>query len=201
MQKQATVVSQPSLLKSQSTTLSQQQGGLLSATPKFMFGHKGDVRNNLHFLDNTTVCYPVGHNVVFYSIDDKSQNFLPGIEGSEGITALALSANRKQLAVCEKSAKAICSVYNVGKMLETFKDSQSKKLGSSTYDQATIRKRKVLISNDSTARAFISADFSATNDKLLVTLGDDLSIIVWQFDKMKCLALETLQLHKDSIPR
>jgi hypothetical protein len=41
---------------------------------------------------------------------------------------MALSANRKQLAVCEKATKAICSIYNVGKMLETLKE---KKHGSS----------------------------------------------------------------------
>jgi hypothetical protein len=86
-------------------------------------------------------------------------------------------------------------------MLETFKDSASKKQGSSTIDTATIRKRKVLISSDTTAQKFISVDFSATNDKLLVTLGDDNSVVVWQFDKVKCLAFETMQLPKDSIPR
>ena len=94
MQKQptaASLVSQPSLSKPQTTSASQQQNSLLAATPKFMFGLKSDVRNNLHFLDNSTVCYPVGHNVVFYNLEDKSQYFLPGIEGSEGITALALS--------------------------------------------------------------------------------------------------------------
>ena len=59
----------------------------------------------------------------------------------------------------------------------------------------------MLISSDTTAQKFISADFSATNDKLLVTLGDDNSVVVWQFDKVKCLAFETMQLPKDSIPR
>ena len=35
---------------------------------------------------------------------------------------MALTANRKALAVCEKASKAICSIYNVGKLLETLKD-------------------------------------------------------------------------------
>lgn len=159
--------------------------------PKFFFGHKGDVKNNMFFLDHTTVCYPCGHNIVFYSIDDKSQKFIPGIEGSEGITAMALSPNRKQLAVCEGSSKAICSVYNVGKMLETFKE---KKSASSVYDQATIKKKRVLVSSDYAAKAFISVDFCQANEKLLVTLGDDARIVVWQYDKQKCIASEVIQL-------
>lgn len=38
---------------------------------------------------------------------------------------MALTANRKQLAVCEKAQKAICSVYNVGRMLEIMKEKKS----------------------------------------------------------------------------
>jgi hypothetical protein len=92
-----------------------------------MFGLKGDVQNSILFLDNSTVCYPCGHNIVIYSLDDKSQRYIPGIEGSEGITALALSHNRKFLAVCEQATKAVCSIYNVGKMLETFRDTTNRK--------------------------------------------------------------------------
>lgn len=58
--------------------------------PKFMFGSNSDVKNCIHFLDEFTVIYPCGHNVVIYRTDDHSQRFLPGLEGSEGITALAL---------------------------------------------------------------------------------------------------------------
>ena len=38
---------------------------------------------------------------------------------------MALSHNRKQLAVCEAATKAICAVYNVGKMMDTFKEKKS----------------------------------------------------------------------------
>ncbi len=160
-------------------------------TPKFFFGHKGDVSGNLFFLDNSTVCYPCGHNIVIYSIDDKSQKFIPGTEGSDGITAIALSHNRKQLAVCESSVKAFCSVYNIGKMLETFKE---KKSANNVYDQVTIKKKKILCSQDYTAKSFISVDFCQANEKLLVTLGDDCRVTVWQFDKQKCVATELIVL-------
>ena len=125
--------------------------------PKFLFGHKGDVRGNLFFLDNTIVCYPCGHNIVIYSMEDKTQKFIPGIEGSEGITAMALSHNRKQLAVCEAASKAIVSVYNIAKMLEFFKEKKSQ--DKVVMDMANIKKKRLLVSTDYTAKSFISADF------------------------------------------
>jgi hypothetical protein len=49
------------------------------------------VRQNIFFLDDNTVLYPCGHNIVIYNMIDCSQKFIPGIEGSDGITAMALS--------------------------------------------------------------------------------------------------------------
>ena len=89
---------------------------------------------------------------------------------------MALTANRKQLAVCEKASKAICSIYNVGKMLETSKE---KKQTNNSLDQSIIKKKRLLVSTDYNATAFISCDFCTENDRLIVTLGDDLRIIVW----------------------
>jgi len=43
-----------------------------SALPKFMFGFDANVKGNLHFLDENTVIYPCGNNVVIYRTDDKS---------------------------------------------------------------------------------------------------------------------------------
>jgi len=71
------------------------------------------------------VLYPCGHNIVIYKTDDRTQRYIPGIEGSEGITALAMTANKKHLAVCERSNKAICSVYNVSKFLEGIKEKKA----------------------------------------------------------------------------
>jgi hypothetical protein len=101
--------------------------------PKFLFGVDGNVTNNLHFLDHNTVIYPCGHNIVIYRTDEKSQRFIPGLEGSEGITAMALSSNKKTLAVCEKSSKAIVSLYNVGKILEYVKEEVRYKKTTNLY--------------------------------------------------------------------
>ena len=138
--------------------------------PKFIAGMKADVNNNIFFLNDSTVLYPAGHNIVIYNMDDKQQTrYIPGIEGSEGITALALNRNKTHLAVAEKTHKTpICSVYN----LETMR-------------------RKIIVSNEITKqREFISIAFSPTDDKKLVTLTenahDQQQIFIWQWDKAKC---------------
>jgi hypothetical protein len=43
-----------------------------SATPRFMFGLKGDVSSNIHYIDDNHVLYPCGHNVVIFKLDDRS---------------------------------------------------------------------------------------------------------------------------------
>lgn len=40
--------------------------------PKFISGLKSNVNNNLMYIDDQTVCYPVGHNVVLYNIEEKT---------------------------------------------------------------------------------------------------------------------------------
>jgi 6-phosphogluconolactonase (cycloisomerase 2 family) len=69
-----------------------------------------------------------------------------GVEGSEGITALALSPSKKFLAVCEKGERAICTVY-VAAM-----DAKSNTL--------VFKKKKVLTSMEYHAKEFISVAFS-----------------------------------------
>ena len=79
---------------------------------QFLAGLKTEVTDNVHFLDEQKVIYPAGHNVVVFHIEDKTQQYLPGIEGSEGITAMAISQSRKFFAVAERTEKTpIVSIY------------------------------------------------------------------------------------------
>jgi hypothetical protein len=64
--------------------------------------------------------------VVLYSADSKQQRILGGTLESEGITALCVSANKKLLAVAERSDKAMITVY----------------------DLQTLKRRKVLMAAD-----------------------------------------------------
>lgn len=67
----------------------------MTVTPRFIFGINGSMPNNIHMVDDKKVLYVAGHNVVVYTLDEKSQTFIPGTEGSEGINAIATSINDK----------------------------------------------------------------------------------------------------------
>ena len=151
----------------------------ISLNTKFLCGLKGDVKMNIHFINPTEVLYPCGHNIVIYNTDDKSQKYIPGIEGSEGISAVALSPSKKFLAVCERSERAICLVYDV----------------------TTMKRRKVLTSTDYNSREFVSVAFAPTNEKsLLATLTgeQDIRVILWTWDKAKCFAQQQVGVSGNS---
>lgn len=139
----------------------------VSISAKFLFGLKGDVRTNVYYLDDQTIIYPCGHNIVIYNMDDRSQKYIPGIEGSEGISAMALSPSKKFLAVCERADKAVCSVF----------------------DMFALKRKKILCSMDYNAKEFVSVNFAPSNEKsMLVTLTSepDIKVIIWTWDKAKC---------------
>ena len=40
--------------------------------PRFLFGLRSDVRNNVHFVEDNVVVYPAGHNIVVYLMTEKT---------------------------------------------------------------------------------------------------------------------------------
>ncbi len=91
-----------------------------------MFGFRTTVSDNLQYGDDASLFFVAGHCVVVQSPDGKSQRFIPASTDAEGITALAISPNRKLLAVAERAEKGIISIY----------------------DATSLKKRKVLVSLD-----------------------------------------------------
>eukprot|EP00930_Biecheleria_cincta_P085307 TRINITY_DN746_c0_g1_i2.p1 TRINITY_DN746_c0_g1~~TRINITY_DN746_c0_g1_i2.p1 ORF type:complete len:1283 (-),score=294.40 TRINITY_DN746_c0_g1_i2:68-3874(-) len=134
---------------------------------RHVFGLKGGVKGNVHFTDETHLLYPAGHNTILYHADQKTQiRVYPGSEGSEGITCLAASPNRKFLAVCERfQERAVCYIFdvNTGK-----------------------RRRGQLSFADCDAKEYVCAAFSAEN-KFLITQGGppDWTLILWSWDKAR----------------
>lgn len=88
------------------------------------------MKDNVHYADDGSIIYPAGHNVVLYQHDTRTQRFILGSPESEGITAMAVSPNRKLLAVAERAEKAMISVY----------------------DLTTLKKRKVLLSTEANSK-------------------------------------------------
>ena len=141
---------------------------------KFLCGLGGSVKNNIFFLeDSQTIIYPCGHNIVIYNMDDRSQKYIQGIEGTECITALDLSPSKRLLAVCERAERAICRIFDV----------------------QTQKRRKVLTSMDYNSKEFVSVNFAPSAEKThLVTLTaePEIRVIIWTWDKGRCLANQVI---------
>ena len=98
-------------------------------------------------------------------------NITVGIEGTQGVSALAVSHNKRYLAVCEKSAQALCIVYELN----------------------TLKRRRILTSSELTSSEFTQASFAYSEEKLqnyLLTLSGepDYRVIIWLWDKQRFVA-------------
>lgn len=166
-----------------------------------MYGVKADVVNSVHFLDNHRFLYPCGHNIVIFNQEDKSQKFIPGVEGSEGISSLALSNSKRFLAVCEKAKQALCIIYD---------------LQGVSHGQQPKRK-KILTSHDYYAKEFVSAVFSPHHEKINIAtltapfvqcdekgnsegLIGESKIILWNWEKSRCVAVMVLPFNETTLP-
>lgn len=96
------------------------------ALRRYLFGLRKDVKDNVHYVDDVTLVYPAGHNIVVYWTDSKTQKFVPGNLESEDITAITLSPNKRFLAMAERAEKGMITIF----------------------DLQTLKRRKVLVSVD-----------------------------------------------------
>lgn len=165
--------------KTTTTRAPEKEQGQVTLQTKFISGLKADVTDNIFFLDDNQVVYPAGHNIVIYHIEEKTQKTYPCIEGSEGVTAMALSKNRRTLAVAEKSDKTpVVTIYRV--------DDERSSNEERKTEFKTLKKRKVICSTEiNKPKSFISMAFCPKNDKLLATLSaePEQAVHIWQVDK------------------
>ena len=141
---------------------------IATAHPKYSFGLKGDVANNVWYLDEQSILYPSGANLVLFNVDQKVQKFIPCSVGSEGMTALAVSPNKRYAAVAEK---------------------KSDKPTISVFDLNTQKRRKVLSILDIASQEFISLAFSPDSKYLLSqTSSPDWTLTYWHWEKSKMMA-------------
>eukprot|EP00397_Hematodinium_sp_SG-2012_P002542 GEMP01002549.1.p1 GENE.GEMP01002549.1~~GEMP01002549.1.p1 ORF type:complete len:1215 (+),score=317.57 GEMP01002549.1:306-3950(+) len=133
---------------------------------RHVFGLKPDVRCNVHYVDETQLLYPAGHNTVLYNTEQKTQRLFPGTPDAESITCLALSPNKRYLAVGERAERAICTIFDV----------------------VTGKRRKVL-NFEFEARSYVCMAFSQETKFLITQSGPpDWHLIYWAWDKARPLA-------------
>ncbi|XP_056146428.1 cilia- and flagella-associated protein 57-like [Lampris incognitus] len=137
--------------------------------PIYSFGLRTGVTNNLCFSDEQTVIFPCGNNCVRYNFDQRWQKFIPGTEKSQSMQALAISANRRYLAVSESGEKATITVYDL------------------QHEQG--RKRKILNGGDISMQEFVCMAFSPDSKYLIGQAGGpEWMLILWLWEKQKVMA-------------
>jgi WD40 repeat protein len=124
------------------------------------------VNANLQFVEEQTLIYPSGNNVVLYNHETKQQKFILPLEKSEGISTLNISSNKKWLALAEKGKKPQVLVYEI----------------------QTNRRRKILSVPEMESSEFVAVAFSG-DSKFLFTLsgGPDWILYFWSWEKAKVL--------------
>ncbi|XP_068808902.1 cilia- and flagella-associated protein 57 isoform X4 [Struthio camelus] len=75
------------------------------AQPVAIFGCRSQVAGGLCFFDEQILLYAAGANCVQFHIEQKWQKFIPGSEKSQGMQAMAISPNRRYLAISETVAE------------------------------------------------------------------------------------------------
>lgn len=141
--------------------------------PRHVFGLKSDVSCPLQFLDDSEVVYAAGHQLVVANIHRRQQRFIPATDrnGSQGlttITAIALTDNRKFLAMAERSqAGPIVTII----------------------DARTLKKRRsVTVSITGNAREFIHLCFSKDNKHLIglaSTASGSVTVVEYHWHKSR----------------
>ncbi|XP_069837406.1 cilia- and flagella-associated protein 57 isoform X1 [Dendropsophus ebraccatus] len=154
---------------------------VIVAQSHHIFGLQSKVANNVCYFDEQTVIFPSGNNCIKYNVDQKWQRFIPGTEKSHGMQALAISPNRRYLAMAEKgSDKATITIYDLASM--------------------PFKKRKVLSSSEFTVHEFVSVAFSPDSKYLVALSGSpEWQIIFWMWEKQKVMATIRADSHNSPI--
>ncbi|XP_069498550.1 cilia- and flagella-associated protein 57 [Ambystoma mexicanum] len=144
---------------------------VIVAQSNFIFGIRPRVTNNICFFDEQTIIFPSGNNCVQYNIDQKWQRFITGAERSQGMQALAISPNRRYLAISEKSPdKPTITIYELASVPS--------------------KRRKQLTMPEFMAQEFVSMAFSPDSKYLVALCGaPEWNIIYWMWEKQKVLAV------------
>jgi WD40 repeat protein len=135
---------------------------------RYCYGLKGNVANSVTYLDERNILYPSGANLVLCNAVQKTQKFVPLSPGTEGATALAVSPNKRYVAVAEKKGE---------------------RPTITVFDLTTLKRKKVLSYAEGSFQEYVSLGFSPDSKSLVSQSGGpDWSMCLWQWEKAKVLA-------------
>ena len=152
---------------------------LRTLNKRHAFGIKSDVYGCLHWLDENTLTYPVGRNVVIHNVQSNAQKFFLTSEKTESITAIALSPNKKYIAIAESGDHPQIQIV----------------------DTNTRKRRRVLNVTDLGSDRFVAMQFSADGRHLATQGGaPHWNLLYWNWERSKPLA--QVQVTRDqSVPQ
>jgi WD40 repeat protein len=161
-----------------------------------VFGLKGDVKNNIHYLDDVHVLYPAGYSIVMYNTEKKTQKFIslgsPDFVSSCDISALAFLApsapqySHSSLSVAAAAAAASggasasalsthssLSQHKGARLLAVAERGEPQKAVITVFELASLKKKNkyILQTPDVMSREFVSVAFSADGRYLLAQGG------------------------------
>tara|TARA_B100000795_G_C22739844_1_gene414838 strand:+ start:29 stop:1183 length:1155 start_codon:yes stop_codon:yes gene_type:complete len=76
----------------------------LTTKPYHVFGVRGKIRDNVDYISETKLVYPVGKRICTYSIEKKKTEFIDLHSDVEEVVGLTVAPNRKRIACCELSS-------------------------------------------------------------------------------------------------
>ncbi|XP_025942665.1 cilia- and flagella-associated protein 57 isoform X1 [Apteryx rowi] len=140
------------------------------AQPVAIFGCRSQVAGGLCFFDEQILLYAAGASCVQFHIEQKWQKFFPGSEKSQGMQALAISPNRRYLAVSETVAEQpAVTVYEVSLVPS--------------------RRRRTLAAAELPVREFVALAFSPDSRYLAAaTSPPEVHLAYWLWEKQRLMA-------------
>ncbi|EDV23338.1 uncharacterized protein TRIADDRAFT_27693 [Trichoplax adhaerens] len=152
---------------------------LAQLSHRYVFGLKGDLRDTVSYLDEQSIVYPVGSNCVVYNVDQRSQKFIIGSEKSQYTSAIAVSTNRRYVAIAERGDKPTINIYDIH----------------------SLKRKKVLTLPECTSNEYVSMAFSPDSKYLVTQSGKpDWTLTYWTWEKSKPLAcVKTTNQHNATI--
>jgi WD40 repeat protein len=181
---------------------------------RYIAGLKGDVKNNIEYVDETNVVYPAGYNIVVYNTEKKTQKFLPlaAPNASDAVSSGDISA----MAMCNLNAAtkhggtggggpglagvggAAGGIAGEGrlksKILAVAERGEAGKASVAVFDLGSFKRRgkaALAISSAEVASSeFVCLCFSP-DGKFLLTQGGapDWTLVNWQWEKGKPLQI------------
>ncbi|XP_075280835.1 cilia- and flagella-associated protein 57 isoform X3 [Opisthocomus hoazin] len=146
-----------------------------AAQPVAVFGCRPRVAGGVCFLEDRVVLHAAGAGCLRLHLEQKWRQFIPGTERSRGVRALAVSPNRRYLAVSEAVAeRPVLTVYELSSV--------------------PARRRRTLDAAELPAQEAVSLAFSADCRYLAAAAAPpEGHLAVWLWEKQRLMAALRLQ--------